>query len=1079
MDQLTNFFNIPSYYNDLNLDIYSENLLPLFKGNPIEYMRKLYSTNSRKFYNTRDELILRGIGFQPQYQNNYLLDRTYKIKHILYKNENTNAFEQIDFSLIGTSNFIERFDVSSDLFFNNIPLEGILHFTQGASTLFLENVFKEAGFLITPIQKYNASTINQIEDPYVTLEPKVIIDQAHESDEEYEELKVEYTDMTDATIDYFFDDAIFLTFRRYCSEHNIQNFSDLTLDFISNYEYQKHVRRNTAIKVLDLYNEINLKYYSLQVNFDEALYVLQNNKFKQLMENVNQDYLEFIDEFYAASDMNIHKNTFPFEKVEQINHHIINTVKELAVQKNQEEFDEVIRNIGDHPKFKYILSLTFAEIKEMLDLDWSDTLDLGLYLFDVLDDIGYKPLFKDLLKELNYMSDISETLGKVANALKPRELEVIQLRRTKTLQEVGERLEVTRERVRQIESKATRRLPSFKKQLNLKMYFQYCTEHSKILKIKEFMQALGLESYLDETLLILFFEMEESITYIESIDRYIGTNVYNSIMHNFNRIDFTKAIIEVNEIKELFNNEIGEESIEIVDLLIKAHNYKRVDAIYVKENVNIIARINHLFKHFIKEPLEMDDEGYIYFKELMEETFEIPFDSGRRAAATRVADAENVILVDRNTYCYHNAEVITDQFLVELERIMDEQLNYNEYVDPRWLYKENITLMLEFGLSSHVHLYSIVQNYLGEKYETGNGNTLYIYKSNADRLDAESILLHYLIANGHAVPKANVLLDLKWKEHKLDQLLPRIKSAVLVGNGIVKTIESFNFREEELAELQSNVEVSLEKGYVFTYDLQFELAFNEKLSPLIERCKLADDVTLTAILKWLNPNLQGYSKMLYWNKSDITKIEQVIALEFPEIVARQEMIEFIASKGYSDQTIYKLPTEIVQEGLFYNYSNIRYINANIVNFTDEVKDSLASYLEEQFEDKQYRSVFTMVGYSQKVLPISSYEWTEWLIYHFAERVGYRKIQVHNDYRYDKLVLVKEEVPIYNYEQLVLHILKTDYRGRYHEEDLASYLEMKKITHNPRRLTNEIYNSQYFKFDSFGFFEVRGVDDVIN
>jgi len=121
----------------------------------------------------------------------------------------------------------------------------------------------------------------------------------------------------------------------------------------------------------------------------------------------------------------------------------------------------------------------------------------------------------------------------------------------------------------------------------------------------------------------------------------------------------------------------------------------------------------------------------------------------------------------------------------------------------------------------------------------------------------------------------------------------------------------------------------------------------------------------------------------------------------------------------------------------------------------------------------------MVGYSQKVLPISSYEWTEWLIYQFAEHVGYRKIQVHNDYRYDKLVLVKEEVPIYNFDQLILHILKTEYRGRYHEEDLASYLEMKKLTHNPRRLTNEIYNSQYFKFDSFGFFEVRGEDDVVN
>ena len=1064
MDQLTNFLNIPSYYNDLNLDIYSEHLLPLFKENPVEYMRKLYSTNSRKFYNTRDELVLRGIGFQPQFQNNYLLDRTYTIENILYKNENTNAFEQIDFSMIGTSNFIERFDVSSDLFFNNIPLEGILHFTQGASIVILENVFKEAGFLITPIQNYNA---------------KALIEQAHESDEKYEELKIEYTDMTDATIDYFFDDVIFLTFRKYCSEHNVGKFADLTLDFISNYEYEKHVRRNTAIKVLDLYNEINLKYYQLQVNFDEALHTLQNNKFKQLMEYANHDYLEFIDDFYTARDMDIYINTFPFEKVYQVYQQIIEEYKELGVQKHQKEFEEILRDIGNHSKFKFILSLSLIEIKEMFNFNWENTLDLQVYLFDVLDDISYKPVFTDILKELNNMSDISESLDKIADSLKPRELEVIQLRRMKTLQAVGEMLEVTRERVRQIESKVTHKLPNYKKQLNLKMYFKYSTEHTKIIHVKEFMQELGLEGYLFETLLILFLKMEESITYIESIDRYISTELYELIIGYLDEIDFKKAIIVVDELKELFNNEIGDDSIEIVDLLIKARNYNRVGAIYVKENVSIIARINYLFKHVIKEPVEMNIEGYNYFKKLMEVTFDIPFDSDKRAATTRVADADDVILVDRNTYFYHESEAITEQLLDELEQILDEQLKFSDYVDPRWIYKEYNTLMLEKGLRSHVHLYSIVQNYLGEKYETGHRNTLYIYKSNADRLDAESILINYLIETGHEVPKAKVLLDLKWKEHKLDQLLPRIKKAVLIGNGIVKTIESFNFKDEELAELQSNLLISLEKGYVFTHDLQFELAFNEKLSPLIERCKLADDVTLSAILKWLNPNLQGYTKMLFWNNSAITKIEQVIAIEFLEIVARQEMIEFINNKGYSDQTIYKLPTEVIQEGLFYNYTKTRYINANLINFTEEVKDSLANYLEEQFEEKPYRSAFTMVGYSQKVLPISSYEWTEWLIYQFAEHVGYRKIQVHNDYRYDKLVLVKEEVPIYNFDQLILHILKTEYRGRYHEEDLASYLEMKKLTHNPRRLTNEIYNSQYFKFDSFGFFEVRGEDDVVN
>ena len=91
--------------------------------------------------------------------------------------------------------------------------------------------------------------------------------------------------------------------------------------------------------------------------------------------------------------------------------------------------------------------------------------------------------------------------------------------------------------------------------------------------------------------------------------------------------------------------------------------------------------------------------------------------------------------------------------------------------------------------------------------------------------------------------------------------------------------------------------MSLEKGYVFTYDLQFELAFNEKLESLIERCKLTDDVTLAAITKWLYPNVNGFSKLLYWSDSPITKIEQVISVEFPEFIARNELLEFVESKG--------------------------------------------------------------------------------------------------------------------------------------------------------------------------------------
>lgn len=1071
MEQLSKFFNIPSYYNDITLELQSENLMPLLYENPIDYMRHLYSTDSKLFYNIRDELVLRGIGFQPEYQSNYLLDRKYEIQYILYINDNTYAFEKIDFSMLGASNFIDRFNVQSDLFFKNMPLEGMLHFTQGVSQVLLQELFKEAGFLIVPVSEYKASPIHTDKLPIDTEEKE------SEQTGCYEEMHLEEIPTNDisieAPIQFFYGDTIYLTFLRYCHENGIQKFSELTLDFVGEYQHQKHVRKNTAIKVIELYHEIHHKYNALQLSMHDAVTLLQKNELKSVMEFSNLDYLAFIDDFYTADEVGKYQDNFPFEKVQQVCQQVIDSSAEILAEKQQQQFNQLIRKIGDHPKFKYVLSYSLAEMEKMFETTWDNSLNLELYLFDVLDNISYEKVFSDILAELNNIKDIQEVLEKATSVLNLREIEVLQLRRTKTLQEVGDVIDVTRERARQIEAKGRSRLVGYKKQLNLKLHFQYCTEHSKLLTLDDFMQAFEIEGDLNQMLLDIFFDIDDSITYLRELDRYILTSDYEMIRESIEKINYSNPIIEIDELKLLFSGDIFDVAQEVVDLLLQSHKYKRVNNIYVRETISIIARINYLFKYVIKEPLEMNDTGYELFKKYMEETFDIPFESNKRSAIARIAVGENVILVDGNTFALHNDEAITVDFLAKMEQVIDERLTVLEYADPRWIYKEYVPLMQQIGLLSPEHLYSIIQLYLGDKYETGHGNTLYIFKPNADYLDAETILLNYLRAHGHEANREAILEDLNWKNLKLDQLIPRLKTVVMVSNNIVKTIESFNFTDEELVELKNVIERELEKGYVFTYDLQFELAFNEKLESLIERCKLTEDVTLVAIMKWLYQNINGYSKLLYWSNSSITKIEQAISVEFPEFIARKEMIEFVEGKGYGEQTINRLPTDILRDGLFFNYTNTKYINANLLRFNDEVKQSLSNYLQQQFESKVYCTIFDLTGYSQVLTPISSYEWTEYLIGQFAEHVGYRKIQTHHDYRFDKQVLVKCDMQIENYEQLVLQIVKTEYTGRYHEEDLAKYLVSKKIAQNPRRLTNELYNSSLFEFDSFGFFEIRG------
>jgi len=296
---------------------------------------------------------------------------------------------------------------------------------------------------------------------------------------------------------------------------------------------------------------------------------------------------------------------------------------------------------------------------------------------------------------------------------------------------------------------------------------------------------------------------------------------------------------------------------------------------------------------------------------------------------------------------------------------------------------------------------------------------------------------------------------------------------------LLKTVESFNFQQDELEQLESEVNRAMKNGYVFTYDLQFELGFNEQLEPIIQKYNLLNDTTLIAILKWLLPNLYGHSKLLYWKDSSISKLEQVIANEHTDLIIRHEMSQFIERKGYSIQTITQMLSLVIQEKYFYHYTTVQYINAKQLCFSNEVKESLTAYLNEQMKENGYMSVYSMVGFTNELVPISEHQWTEWLIYQFAEQVGFKQIEVVNDYRYDRLILVKEDLQIERFDQLILHILKMEYDGRYHEEDLAHYLESKNLLNNSRQLPNTLHQSPYFTFDSFGFFQIRSSEDDIS
>lgn len=131
---------------------------------------------------------------------------------------------------------------------------------------------------------------------------------------------------------------------------------------------------------------------------------------------------------------------------------------------------------------KIDLSATAAKLCEVLNKSpnelWSDDLIHPL----VQNDIAVKLSAPELKQIVQYhenepdklfaISEMQDKVNDVVNDLDPREKEVIKMLffDELTLEEVGERFDVTRERVRQIEARALRKLRHPKKSEELKSY---------------------------------------------------------------------------------------------------------------------------------------------------------------------------------------------------------------------------------------------------------------------------------------------------------------------------------------------------------------------------------------------------------------------------------------------------------------------------------------------------------------------------------------------------------------------------------------------------------------------------------
>ncbi|WP_158599678.1 sigma factor-like helix-turn-helix DNA-binding protein [Lysinibacillus halotolerans] len=1075
INQITDFLLIPSYYKKAKkqFDFESWALKDFFaEEDSLEFLRFLYREDTQKFYITRDELLMRGISFREEYQNNFFPKLMYQIQNVIFIEENQELFKKINFKSIGLGNFIEQYHVSSDLFFHLMPFEGICNFAKDFSPTIIKTLFVDAGFNILSLEELD----------------NVMKDKSFLNRNEKHQLDFDYS------IENTFSEEKFTYFRNYCNQMNVVLFSELTLDFITEFANKDNIRNDIVRELIKKYeykklelaksnieivNGNNVKEDKQQLEItmlkeiEDNISTFQKNEFRNFLERNGCSYFELINSIYEDETFDYSDNQLPLYKIKFLNNSIIKNIKAKYEEKLELEFENIRTALVNNEKFKYIAESKIKDVQDIFNLKVEDTIETNLRIIDTFNDKKHCNILKNINNVLKSFRMPKEHIEELVSQLKPNRIPIIKGRQLGlTLEQIGEQYEITRERVRQIIKKVNLKLSAKNSIIKISVFFQYYTQHCITITAEEFAKHLDIEANSSNYVILKeLLSIDEKIFYIEKLDLYILREQFDYYIERLNSLNLNRAIIPFNEIKVIFEENIQLKIISnLIEKLMSIHGYIKGKEAYIRQSLSLTSRINYLFRNVIKEPLVMNDEGYSYFNSLMNEYFPQEFTSSKRAITARISDAEDTILVDNNTYYYHDGSLIDNKFVETIKNILNRHLEKMNFVDPRMIYQENLPLMEEYKIFSHVHLYSIINLYLDEYFDHSHGNSLYIYKKNEKVLDAESILIEYLNANSGEAIRESVLEDLKWKNFKLDQLLERIDSIIQVEDRKLCLISKFEFTDEEIQKLKEYVDIQFQNGYAFAFDLRFNMK-NEIINILNSRNLLADEYSFMSILKWLNPNLRGYPKLLYLKDSPIQTIEQIISINFPDTITRKQIQDFIISYGYSEQTVYKVMFELIDKNYFYQYTGLEFINANQLNFTDSIILSLKTYLDEQFRNKVYLSALDLVGINS-IAPIYHQGWSYHLIYELAPKVGYRQIPTNSDYRYNKLALVKESSNISNFEELVYYIVKNEYTGRNHEEDFAEFLMRKNLINNPKRLPSEIYESALFMFDRFGFFNLK-------
>jgi hypothetical protein len=992
----------------------------------MEFLRNYHRGDKEKCINLIDELALRGFTFHTERPTNMLPSRVYEIDNTcIFVKEKGERFKDINFSRLGLANFVQRFNVKTDYFFQYIKLDNFLHINDGISLENLKEEFLKCGFDFVNKDELPFKNIDDNDNSNNNNNNNDNNDNDNESTKNImqkflEKMALNPT-LSGVKITNLFSENGFNVFRNFSEENGIL--------------YAEQLEGFPFDELITFRGFGQFKINIVRKRYEDFV----NNNFATVRSSENSQEL---------SDIGINSCYLDVE---------LEGLKAIGIDEALiEEFKNVgLRLIGD------LLKLDYNELTKIRYVGKGklNKFMTNIKLLSQPPEELMKYVLKTIKENKNFAIFRARSTGKI------------------TLQILGEQYNVTRENIRQKEKKILVLFEGFfmlfkneifgtgdKAILNMDEIRNIFTDDEDMLYIK---YALISKTYVA---IVYFKELDKFLINqnIEEIKAKLDSLIDENLEDIFN---FYNDIVYIDEMLKEANLDF----IDIEDFLVYAKgkgfkeygNYQIRGAIFSKKIYCYILR-----KYFPQGLRYSDQKDLEEVFRIAREDFNIEIHTEEDIRALSGIIGEN-ILYDRGMRIHPD---YIDIPAALIEKIKNYILEHSEETllmgDVFHRFEEE--LKKQSNVNNRYFLHGVLKHYYGDEFVFARDK---ISKSLGKILSTNKILENYLMEQGDIVTKEKVRAQFPgWTEVMFQSAEIVNRNIINWDNGRMTCGELLDITQEDKEILQNAIEDALTEHNDYCNGNVIYKRLQLKMNSFYKKNKITRYANLFYVLEYL------FQDSYYFRMPHILREKQdkqftifdiiIKTIEDRQVVTYEEIHDYFIKKLKMNESTMHAASRKFMSRLI-EVRKGEYILKNTLSVDEHSLNMIRSFIETQLSGKEHVSMLSIIDY--RGLPDIGYDWNPFLLQDIIEDYipEYKFLERElKDRRYRCSSIVRSSSALNSIVDLIIYVLENEYKDKENMtvQAIQQYLALRSIVLNI--LPYEFLSSERVSIDEFHRVEIK-------